>query len=88
MALAPEPTLNTTSGAASITQVWGLTSTDHPCFWFSVNGIWYDALTTLAKLRLVQPEDRAIAQDWTWISGFRWAHLGNHIYGAECDRPI
>jgi Domain of Unknown Function (DUF928) len=24
------------------------------------NGIWYDALTTLA-----QPEDRAIAQEWT-----------------------
>ena len=170
MALAPEQTLNATSGAASITQVWGLTTTDHPRFWFSVpydpakvsaiefvlqndqeqaiyrapipvppasgimavqlpstvggleinrqyhwffkvrtvcesnqaatldyvegwiqriqleqglsdrltqatpqqraalyaaNSIWYDALTTLAELKLAKPEDRAIAQDWT-----------------------
>lgn len=170
MALAPEQTLSATSGAAPLTQVWGLTSTEHPRFWFSVpydpakvsaiefvlqnnqdqtlyrtpipvpstpgiisvklpstvsgletnqqyhwflkvravcepnqattldyvegwvqrtrldkelsdrltqatllqqaalyaeNGIWYDALTTLAELKLAQPEDRAIAQDWT-----------------------
>ena len=169
MALVPEQTLNAAPGAASITQVWGLTSTSHPRFWFSVpydpanvsaiefvlqndqeqtiyrtpipvpptpgilavqlpstvsgleinkqyhwffkvrvvcesnqtamleyvegwvqrtqldqglsdrlthatlqqrtalyaaNGIWYDALTTLAELKLAQPEDRAIAQDW------------------------
>jgi hypothetical protein len=170
MALVPEQTLSATSGAAPVTQVWGLTSTAHPRFWFSVpydavkvsaiefvlqndqdqtiyrtpvpvpstpgivsvqlpstvdglepnqpyhwffkvrvlckldqpttldyvegwiqrtpldpelgarlaqaapqqqaalyaeNGIWYDALTTLAELKLAQPEDQAIAQDWT-----------------------
>jgi Domain of Unknown Function (DUF928) len=32
---------------------------------YAENGIWYDALTTLAELRLAQPRDRAIAQDWT-----------------------
>ncbi|NJR66831.1 MAG: DUF928 domain-containing protein [Leptolyngbyaceae cyanobacterium CRU_2_3] len=170
MALVPEQTLSTTSDAATTTQVWGLTSTDQPRFWFSVpydptkvktiefvlqnhqdqtiyrtllpvpstpgiisvqlpstvgqlernqpyhwffkvrsvcesnqaatldyvegwiqrtqldqglrdrltqatpqqqaalyaeNGIWYDALTTLAELKLAQPENQAIAQDWT-----------------------
>ncbi|MBI4784556.1 MAG: DUF928 domain-containing protein [Oscillatoriophycideae cyanobacterium NC_groundwater_1537_Pr4_S-0.65um_50_18] len=170
MALVPEQTLSATPGAAPITQVWGLTSTDHPRFWFAMpyaatqvsaiefvlqnsqdqtvyrtpisvpaapgimavslpttvnglepnqpyhwffkvravcepnqaatldyvegwiqrtpldpglrdrltqstprqqavlyaeNGIWYDALTTLADLKLAQPDDRAIAQDWT-----------------------
>jgi Domain of Unknown Function (DUF928) len=170
MALVPEQTLSTTSDATPITQVWGLTSVEHPRFWFSVpyesakvsaiefvlqnhqdqtvyrtpisipstpgiisvqlpstvggletnqqyhwflkvrsmcepdqgltldyvegwvqrtqldqglsdrltqaspqqqaalyaeHGIWYDALTTLAELRLAQPENRAIAQDWT-----------------------
>jgi hypothetical protein len=170
MALVPEQTLSTTSDTALTTQVWGLTSTAHPRFWFSVpydparvsaiefvlqnnqdqtiyhapipvpstpgiisvsipstvsgleinqvyhwffkvrvvcepnqvttlnyvegwvqrtrldqglsdrltqatlqqqaalyaeNGIWYDALTTLADLKLAQPEDQAIAQDWT-----------------------
>lgn len=169
MALVPEQTLSATSNAAPITQVWGLTSTDHPRFWFFVpynpaqisaiefvlqdnqdqtfyrasisvpsapgiiavslpssvgeleinqqyhwffkvravcesnqaptldyvegwiqrtllgqglrdrltqatprqqaalyaeNGIWYDALTTLAELKLAQPDDQAIAQDW------------------------
>lgn len=170
MALVPEQTLSATLGATPITQVWGLTTMDHPRFWFSVpydseqvsgiefvlqnnqdqtvyrtsmtvpsspgivsvqlpstingleasqqyhwflkvrvvcepnqattlnyvegwiqltrldqrlsdrltqatpqqqavlyaeNGIWYDALTTLAELKLAQPEDQAIAQDWT-----------------------
>ena len=32
---------------------------------YAENGIWYDALTTLAELKLAQPNDRAIAQDWT-----------------------
>jgi hypothetical protein len=32
---------------------------------YAENGIWYDALTTLAELKLAQPTDRAIAQDWT-----------------------
>lgn len=170
MALVPEQTLSATSGVAPITQVWGLTSTAHPRFWFAIpyasaqvsaiefvlqndqdqtvyrtpipvpaapgiiavslpttvsglepnqpyhwffkvravcepnqtatldyvegwiqrtsldpelrdrltqstphqqavlyaeHGIWYDALTTLADLKLAQPDDRAIAQDWT-----------------------
>ncbi len=174
MALVPEQTwnapLNTASGSASITQVWGLTSSTHPRFWFSVpydpakvsaiefvlqnnqdqtvyrtsvpvpstpgivsvslsstssgleanqpyhwffkvravcepnqtptlnyvegwiqrihldqelnhrlaqappqqqaalyaeHGIWYDALTILADLKLAEPENQAIAQDWT-----------------------
>lgn len=170
MALVPEQTLSAASDAAPVTQVWGLTSTDQPRFWFSVpyaptevsaiefvlqnnqdqtiyrtpvavptapgiisvqlpatigklepnqpyhwffkvralcesnqattldyvegwvqrtrldqglsdrlsratpqqqaalyaeNGIWYDALTTLAELKLAQPENQAIAKDWT-----------------------
>jgi hypothetical protein len=170
MALVPEQTLSTASDAPPTTQVWGLTSTERPRFWFSVpydpkqvsaiefvlqnhqdqtiyrtpipvpsapgiisvqlpatvggletnqpyhwflkvktmcapnqaatldyvegwiertrldqrlsdrltqatpqqkaalyaeNGIWYDALTTLAELKLAQPEDQTIAQDWT-----------------------
>jgi Domain of Unknown Function (DUF928) len=32
---------------------------------YAENGIWYDALTALADLKLAQPTDRAIAQDWT-----------------------
>jgi Domain of Unknown Function (DUF928) len=32
---------------------------------YAENGIWYDALTALAELKLARPEDRAIAQDWT-----------------------
>jgi hypothetical protein len=32
---------------------------------YAENGIWYDALTTLAELKLAAPEDQAIAQDWT-----------------------
>jgi hypothetical protein len=32
---------------------------------YAENGIWYDALNTLAELKLTQPEDGAIAQDWT-----------------------
>lgn len=32
---------------------------------YAENGIWYDALTTLAELKLAAPQDQAIAQDWT-----------------------
>ncbi len=32
---------------------------------YAENGIWYDSLTTLAKLRLVKPKDTALVTDWT-----------------------
>jgi Domain of Unknown Function (DUF928) len=32
---------------------------------YAENGIWYDALNTLAELKLARPDDQAIAQDWT-----------------------
>lgn len=32
---------------------------------YAENGIWYDALTTLAQLKLAQPDNEAIAQEWT-----------------------
>jgi hypothetical protein len=32
---------------------------------YAANGIWYDALTTLADLKLAQPTNQAIAQEWT-----------------------
>jgi hypothetical protein len=32
---------------------------------YAENGIWYDALTTLADLRLAEPENLSVAQDWT-----------------------
>jgi hypothetical protein len=32
---------------------------------YAENGIWYDALTTLADLRLAEPENLTVAQDWT-----------------------
>jgi uncharacterized protein YeaO (DUF488 family) len=31
---------------------------------YAENGIWFDALTTLAELRLKNSQDAAIAQDW------------------------
>ncbi|MHC5724532.1 MAG: DUF928 domain-containing protein [Nostoc sp.] len=31
---------------------------------YAENGIWYDALTTLAELRLVKQEDRTLAGEW------------------------
>ncbi|MEH1909026.1 DUF928 domain-containing protein [Nostoc sp.] len=31
---------------------------------YAENGIWYDALTTLAELRLAKPEDRTLAVEW------------------------
>lgn len=31
---------------------------------YAANGIWYDALTSLAELRLVEPEDAALTADW------------------------
>ncbi|NJL10389.1 MAG: DUF928 domain-containing protein [Calothrix sp. SM1_7_51] len=31
---------------------------------YAENGIWYDALTTLAELRLVKPQDANLATDW------------------------
>ncbi|MHC5745467.1 MAG: DUF928 domain-containing protein [Nostoc sp.] len=31
---------------------------------YAENGIWYDALTTLAELRLSKPEDRTLAVEW------------------------
>lgn len=32
---------------------------------YAANGIWYEALTTLAELRLANPTDPAITTDWT-----------------------
>ncbi|MBW4565770.1 MAG: DUF928 domain-containing protein [Mojavia pulchra JT2-VF2] len=32
---------------------------------YAENGIWYDALTTLAELRLAKPQDTTLATDWT-----------------------
>jgi Domain of Unknown Function (DUF928) len=31
---------------------------------YAENGLWYDALATLANLRLTQPQDTALNQDW------------------------
>jgi hypothetical protein len=31
---------------------------------YARQGIWYDALTSLAKLRLANPQDSALAEDW------------------------
>ncbi|MBD1821002.1 DUF928 domain-containing protein [Cyanobacteria bacterium FACHB-DQ100] len=32
---------------------------------YAANGIWYDAVTTLAQLRRQKPKDSTLAQDWT-----------------------
>lgn len=32
---------------------------------YAANGIWYDALTTLAQLRRQKPKDSTLTQDWT-----------------------
>lgn len=32
---------------------------------YAANGIWYDALTTLAQLRRQKPQDSTLTQDWT-----------------------
>ena len=31
---------------------------------YTENGLWYDALTTLATLRVSKPQDSALSQDW------------------------
>ncbi|WP_254721630.1 DUF928 domain-containing protein [Kovacikia minuta] len=31
---------------------------------YAQNGIWFDALTTLANLRLANPQDPALTSDW------------------------
>jgi Domain of Unknown Function (DUF928) len=40
------------------------TPTDKQARLYAENGIWFDALTTLAELRLKNSQDTAIAQDW------------------------
>jgi hypothetical protein len=32
---------------------------------YAENGIWYDAITTLADLRLAKPEDSTLLADWS-----------------------
>jgi Domain of Unknown Function (DUF928) len=33
--------------------------------WYGQNGIWYDALASLAEARRTQPNDKALIDDWT-----------------------
>lgn len=36
---------------------------------YAANGLWYDALTALAKLRRSSPQDRTLANDWRDLLG-------------------
>lgn len=51
----PSPTLESQLAAATPQQQVAL---------YAANGIWHEALTSLAKLRQVNPEDTALTTDW------------------------
>jgi Domain of Unknown Function (DUF928) len=51
----PEPNLRQTIERANPTARVAL---------YTENGFWYDALTTLATLRISKPQDSALSQDW------------------------
>ena len=45
------------------------------------NGLWYDALTTLANLRAAKPQDPALSQDWQTL-------LDSIDLGALATQPV
>ena len=48
---------------------------------YAKNGIWYNALTTLAQLRLAKPKDASLLANWTTL-------LQSEELGDLADRPL